>query len=469
MFGCALGAGMAAAVDPPATEPPPVDTPPTPVAPPAPSVPEYRFVSMPDFTNADIADLSHLPTWRPEFGNGTSPEWERGLSNVLDAVQREGVRDLYVAGDFVEGEWGRDELGTGIFGPVDTRDNRRRAVMRAAGVYYRAALRRFADHGLALYPAIGDHEIGDNPWGPAYGGYPGFTYRNLGLFKHAYSRFMMTRPDGTHRFVNRPPGQANGTAYAVRPSPNVQLISLDVFRQGMRKGRRTVLTSIDRPQFDWLDRGLTKANRDGVETIIVQAHTPIIGRIPRRYSSGLMYEKGTGSPLGRLLRRHRVDLYLAGEVHYVSASRRDGLLQIAHGGLAKTGDANYIVVSIGQGTITVEARAFPGSGENPLDGRTLWQTNPLQYSLYADTTYPRDPVTTGRLVVDTSNGEPTEAIGSLVLNRPLPPFTGQQPPRQVTPIDAPPVGETPADPGAPTGSGPDAGAPTAPAGSASGG
>lgn len=370
---------------------------------------------MPDFLNADIADLSYLPSFDGSRPNGTNGEWERAIGNVLDAVQREGTRDLYIAGDLVEGEWGRDTDGSGIFGPVGTRDERRRAVMNAGSVYYRQALRRFAERGLWLYPAVGDHEIGDNPWGLGQGWYAEFKYRNLGLFKHAYTKYVLTKPDGTHRFRNRPPGQANGTAYAVRPHPNVQLVTLDVFRRGYRKGRWTVRQSIDRRQFDWLDRVLTKANEDGVETIIVQAHTPIAAPVRERHTSGLMYEKGVGSPLWRLMRRHAVDLYLAGEVHAVTSSHRDGITQIAHGGLIKTGDANYIVVRITGPVITIQAKAFPGATVDRGNAQRLWHTNLEQYTLQAGLSYPREPTTTGEMVLTTDNAEPLVHSGTLEL------------------------------------------------------
>jgi hypothetical protein len=397
--------------------------------PPAPAPPiDYAFVSMPDFLNADIADLSHLPSFDGSRENGTSPEWEQAIGNVLDAVQREGVRDLFVAGDLVEGEWGRDDDGSGIFGPVETRDDRRRAVVRAGSVYYRAAMRRFAQRGLWVYPAVGDHELGDNPWGLGLGWYEEFKYRNLGLFKHVFSRYTLRRPDGTHRFRNRPPGQANGTAYAVRPHPDVQLITLDVFRRGYRKGRWTVRQSIDRQQFDWADRVLTKANRDGVRTIIVQAHLPIAAPVRERHTSGLMYEKGVGSPLWRLMVRHRVDLYLAGEVHAVTTSHRDGILQIAHGGLMVAGEANYIVVRIAGPVITIQAKAFPGAGvQHGGAARGLWHSNLHQYRVPSGLYYPREPVTTGEMVLLTDNSPPPVHTGTLELGFQMMGSTGIEP------------------------------------------
>ena len=48
-----------------------------------------------------------------------------------------------MAGDLVEGRWGRDDARTGVFGPVRTPSQRLRAWRRAADVYYPAWRERF--------------------------------------------------------------------------------------------------------------------------------------------------------------------------------------------------------------------------------------------------------------------------------------------------------------------------------------
>lgn len=54
-----------------------------------------------------------------------------------------------------------------------------------------------------------------------------FKQRNMGVFKTASANVMM-KTNGTFRFTGRPAGPANATAYAVRFSPDVQFVSLDV-------------------------------------------------------------------------------------------------------------------------------------------------------------------------------------------------------------------------------------------------
>jgi len=74
----------------------------------------------------------------------TNDVYERAIDVILDEVEAEHPDSVLVAGDLVEGRWGRDVDGTGIFGPVRTLTEKRRAVLNAAGPLLRrvaAALR----------------------------------------------------------------------------------------------------------------------------------------------------------------------------------------------------------------------------------------------------------------------------------------------------------------------------------------
>ena len=93
-------------------------------------------------------------------------------------------------------------------------------------------------------------------------------------------------------------------------------MTLDVFR----RTSAGVVASVGGGQLRWLDRVLGAARPAGVRWLVVQGHTPVL---PARTfsSSGALVAGGRGSPLWRTLVRHRVDLYVAGEVHVVSARR----------------------------------------------------------------------------------------------------------------------------------------------------
>lgn len=143
-----------------------------PAVPPAPRLPRaYRFISAPDFLNQDVADLTARggrPVLDPTSGrvaNSTSASYEDALLEMLNEMRSQGARDVLVAGDLVEGRWGRDDSSAGVFGPIETPSQRFNAARAAADVYYRSWARRLALHGLTPYPALGDHEIGGQSMG----------------------------------------------------------------------------------------------------------------------------------------------------------------------------------------------------------------------------------------------------------------------------------------------------------------
>jgi len=380
----ALAATASPGVGAAADDPPPVDA--------------FRFVSMPDFLNADIGDVAGSPYYRPGQPNSTNASYETAISTILDAVQAEGTPHLLIAGDFVEGHWGVDTAKTRTFGPLWTEVQKIAAVNLAADTYYRQNLARFTARGLILYPAVGDHEIGDNPWRRSAGGVEAFKWRNMSVFKNAFARTMLKEANGTPRFGSRPDGQASGTAYAVRPHPEVQLISLDVFR----RTTSDIVPEIDYKQMAWLKGVLAAARADGVDWIVVQGHTPIVGPVRKQFSSALMYQGGQTSALWKVLKDNGVDLYLNGEFHDITAHHVDGIAQITHGGLIQQGGVNYLVVDVTPGTMTLTVKRFAATSDwtvQPL----LWQTDTTKAKASVVSVEPV-PQTVGTMVIDRDLG-----------------------------------------------------------------
>ena len=164
-------------------------------------MPLATFVSMPDFLNADVADVRDRPAWRPGMPNSINSSYRRAINIVLDEVEAENPDAVFVAGDLVQGHWGSDVDDTGIFGPVDTFAQRLRAVTNAGRCYYGQWRERFTERGLTVYPAIGDHEIGDNPWPVGQ-----FKYRAFSTFKAVWAEYFTLRGDGSHIYDHRPVG-----------------------------------------------------------------------------------------------------------------------------------------------------------------------------------------------------------------------------------------------------------------------
>lgn len=335
------------------------------------AAPDYTFVSMPDFLNADVADLSGSPmaSWDDGDPIATTSEYEEQIGIVLDEVAREGARDVLVAGDMVEGRWGMDVEETGIFGPVDTYEQKVEAVRRAAGTYYPAWKQRFDVRGLETFTSLGDHEIGDGHWnGLVYGPYAEFKHQALGVFKSEWATYLN---GGGNRFANHPKeGQARKTAYATMLHPEVLLVTMDVFR-------RTKLDVVVDPgpaQLGWLRSNLARARAAGVDWVVVQGHIPVLRPVRATRSSfpKLKFQDGRSSEFWRTLARYDVDLYLAGEVHATTAKRDRGVLQISHGGLFYVGEASYLVGRVFRNRLEIETRAFDASVLE--DGPRFWQT-----------------------------------------------------------------------------------------------
>ena len=351
-------------------------------------VPDFSFVSMPDFLNADVADLSESAEhWQVGDPNSTTPAYEAQIGVVLDDVARQGATDVLVAGDMVEGRWGVDVERTGIFGPTNTYDQKVAAVRRAAAAYYPAWQQRYAVRGLRTYTAIGDHEIGDNPWGVRGDGpYARFKHRALQLFKNQWAR----RLNGSgSRFADHPPsGQASRTAYATYLHSEVLLVTVDMFR----RTRTGVAVGPGASQTEWLRGTLATARANDVDWVVVQGHVPVLRPVRQTRSSRLSVPGGARSDFWQLLTRYGVDLYLAGEVHRTTARRNQRVTQISHGGLFYAGAARYLVGRVYGSRLEVETRALDG---RVLGGEYLWQT--MRREAPSRISYPSQSVRTGSM------------------------------------------------------------------------
>lgn len=369
-----------------------------PPVPPAPVLADaYRFVSAPDFLNQDVADLTadgrrtHVVKGTGQVANSTNASYETALDRVIDEMASHGTRDVLVPGDLVEGRWGRDDSRAGVFGPVRTEAQRMRAWRRAADVYFPAWFERFDAHDLRTYPAVGDHEVGDDPWRTRRRNpWVDFKRRHVPQIKKIFADHALTRADGRPRFTDRPRrGPARRTAYAVRLDADVLLVTLDVFE---RRGG-DVHISVDPAQLRWLEGVLRRARRADVPWVMVQAHTPMPGSVRVRNSTHLVYEGGLRSDLWRTMVDGGVDVYLSGEVHDQTVRQRDGILEVSHGSLFYRGEASYVVGQATRDELVLENRQFRGTVG--YDER-LWTTS--RKGAPGEVTYPVRSIVTGTLV-----------------------------------------------------------------------
>jgi hypothetical protein len=354
---------------------------------------------MPDFVNADLGDVRVIDGpgnlgWDPGDPNSINSHYRATLGVVLDQVASEHPDAVLVAGDEVMGRWYAHDTGhNGIFGPDNTYGQKLRAIRKAGRFYYRTWEKRFARRGLIVYPAVGDHDIGDigdNDWP-----HRSFKMHAFGTFKGTWAREFTANGS---KYAMRPTGTPfEGTAYAVKLTPETLLITVDEFAK--YNGRVHIrLTS---GQLDWVRATIEQARASGVENVIVQGHVSVLGPVKNQNSSNLLYEGGGSSAFWQMLKRHDVDLYLAGEAHDMTVHTDGTLVQVTHGGSVPRGQCNYLLIKIYRDRIDLELKQFSGSVLNST--RELWQMgkNRLPWSQIIN----QDPRSVGTMTIDKSTGE----------------------------------------------------------------
>jgi len=280
----------------------------------------WTFVSIPDFLNVDIA--------YPQ------PQWEDALDYVLRSIKAEDPDFILVAGDLVMGRWWK--------GPEQ--------IQRLSAIYYPAWIQRLQDHGLTFYAAVGDHELGDNPW-------KGRRLQHVPYYEQAFVKYLQMPTNG--------PDHMKGLAYWVLHRGTL-IVSVDVFeKEHMGAGNGTA--TVTGEQLAWLDRVLAE-HRDA-DHKIVMGHTPVLTPVRAEHSSRLTLQGGRDSDFWKTLSRHHVDLYLCGEVHAITCTLADGVWQVAHGSLfGYNTSANYLVAGVAPGRIRLELKEIAtvlGGGHVP--------------------------------------------------------------------------------------------------------
>ena len=216
--------------------------------------------------------------------------------------------------------------------------------------------------------AVGDHEIGDNPW-PVGSEAP----KSLPIFRQGFANhFTLEKTGGKSRFykpIGKIPPRPIGTIYENTSNAlqykNVLFVTLDVFRfdgEGIELGEEgLVCGDVTGDHLQWFESVLKEAqNIPSINHIIVQAHLPIIYPV-RKYASSGMMMSGTSENIAlKLMRKYQVDLYLAGEVHMntVTKDPESDLIQFVGRG---NNLSNYSVVEVEPRKLTISCYKQDGS------------------------------------------------------------------------------------------------------------
>ncbi len=303
----------------------------------------WTFVSFPDFLNFDVPN-----PW---------PEWEPAIEWFFNQVKTEQPDFVLMAGDLVNGHWWD--------GP--------KCIEHMAAVYYGGWIRRVQTHGLKYYVAVGDHELGDDPW-------PAEKVALVPHFERAFARHL-AMPD------NGPPSKKSLAYYVLHK--DTLIVTVATFEVVDGKMRVAVLGD----QLEWL-RHVFKSNANA-RHIIVQGHVPVIPPAKRRSSSGLVLEGGTKSAFWQILKEANVDLYLCGEHHAVNVAEADGVWQIVHGsswGREVVDTQDYLICRVTPEGLELKLKSFPLESK----GEYMWNLHKdrgpreiVQVPTHAKSTGPR--------------------------------------------------------------------------------
>jgi hypothetical protein len=312
----------------------------------------WSIVSFPDFFNFDVPE-----PW---------PQWDEAVNWFLDQVSKESPEFVLVTGDLVNGHW--------YDGP--------KCIEHMGATYYGNWIRRMKSHQLKYYVAVGDHELGDDPWPPE-------KRELVPHFERVFAANMKMPLNG--------PQNKKGLAYSVR-NKNVLLVTVETFEEVGGE----IMVTIAGEQLEWLKQTLAE-NKDA-DFIIVQGHAPVIGKPRARSSSFLMVQDSSESDFWKVMKEGHVDLYLCGEFHAVTVNEKDGIWQVVHGsswGREIVDTQDYLVMKIENKKLNLEMKSFPMKAQ----GDYMW-------NLHKD----RGPQEIVK-IPDEARAEGSKVIGTLTINK----------------------------------------------------
>jgi len=253
-------------------------------------------------------------------------------------------------------------------------------------IYYSAWVRRMNEYGLKYYTALGDHDLGDDPW-------PEHKIKLIPCFERVYAEHLRMPQNG--------PENKKGLAYYVREG-DLLIVTVETFEVIDDSMRITVCGE----QLEWFEQVLE--DHSDAKFKIVQGHVGLWGEINRRSSSALMLEGGKESEFYQLMKKHEVDAYLGGEFHDVTVLESDGIWQIIHGsswGREIVNTQDYLVARVKGNELKLTMKRIYMDAQ----GEYMWNLNkdrgPRETVRINEKTLKNGPETTGTLTIRRENNQ----------------------------------------------------------------
>ena len=327
----------------------------------------WRFITLADW---HLAELYVQPS---RFPGGM----EQNVAGLKMLKAQYGGELVMLPGDSNGGHWDTEQF-IKSFNPKLTPAE---SILQAGELCYTGMVGAFKEAGYSrLLMAVGDHELGDNPW-PAGAA----VSRHQAEFRQAFASVFNINPDNGEFIYDKPIGEAASrplgtkyetTSYAYQYK-NVLFVTVDVFHQedpDKNIGKQGSVTgAVTGKHLAWLDRVLSEARKDSsIKHIFVQAHLPVLQPVRRVNSSGMLMDDEMESDFWKTLRKHKVDIYFAGEVHSntVTKDPSSDLVQVVT--RAKWLN-NFVTVDVTDEVIDItlynQAAPRPSDGEYDVYGK----------------------------------------------------------------------------------------------------
>lgn len=291
--------------------------------------------------------------------------------DTLKLMKRDFGGDLIIlAGDSNGGHWDTPKF----IKKFNAKLTPKQSILQAGKLCYEGMIDTFERGGYSnLLMAVGDHEVGDNPWPVGSD-----VSKYQAEFRYSFAKAFNYSKDGSTFKYQEKIGSANsrplGTKYQdtsfAYQHKNALFVIMDVFHQVDYKTslgeQGSVTGTVVGPHLSWLESVLSEARKDAsIKHIFVQSHLPVIYPVRKVSSSGMLIDNGIDNPFWQLMRKYNVDIYFAGEVHAntVTKDPKSNLLQVVTRGNFFT---NFQTIDISDDKI--DMTLYRHYGEDTSDG-----------------------------------------------------------------------------------------------------
>ncbi len=323
----------------------------------------WRFITLADWHSAEKYIFA-------DRNKGFQTANEENIATLKWMKQQFAGELIMLPGDSNGGHWDTP----GFIKKFNPELSAEQSILQAGELCYTGMVDTFKKGGYdKLLMAIGDHEVGDDPWPVGSD-----VSRYQPQFRKAFAEVFNFFPDGSSFKYNKKVGTADprplgtryeDTSYAYQHK-NVLFVTMDVFHQeDYQKSigeQGSVTGTVVGTHLEWLESVLSAARKDSsIKHIFVQSHLPVIYPVRKVSSSGMLIDDGEDSVFWKLLRKYQVDIYFAGEVHANTVTKDpvSDLLQVVTRGNFFT---NFQTVDITDDTI--EMVLYRHYGEKTSDG-----------------------------------------------------------------------------------------------------